>query len=179
MTIRRRFFPSKTAQRIPGHSVDVEVQLTPAGAAEAACQCEVDSVIWVPLAREMRDEEELDYSWLELPGFNGENLQSLEVQLREIYWGGGVSEYLALPIGPSVCGVEWQWQWSASAAPDGTPWEKWSAVEQIGPYLKVALTYPLEEYFYAEQWEITLTAAAMCNGATIGPVMMRVWEMPA
>lgn len=187
MTDRRRFFPSKTVQQVPGQKVEVEIELKKGGEAPAA-PCAPTGFFWGSrkafLVRKYEERSECqnwepDYSLYQTR--YDEERNSIEFTETGTAWTAaesfdwyaseeGISKIevvqtaamLAIPIGPS-CGLTWSLGW------EGYKPNRHVEFSQDGPVaiIHVRTIEGVNEY---NQGTAILTAS--CAGKTVGTLRL-------
>lgn len=179
MTDRRRFFPAKTVQQVPGQKVEVEVELKKGGEAPAAPPCSPTGFFWgarkaMTTYKSGEDtwisEWEQDYSlhtttygdirtdfvepgtaWLRAESYNW--YEETVIQTAAM---------LAIPVGPS-CGLTWSLGW------EGYKPNRYIEFSADGPVaiIHVRTIEGVEEY---NEGIAVLTAS--CAGKTVGTLRL-------
>lgn len=192
MTERRRFFPSKRVQQVPGRSVELDVQLQPnTECAGGACECDVDGVAWLGDWFFWRSELQPAYmvkptptnAWM-LP--SGSRVDATNKWLTGCYleippeysdqWESE-SELVslrAMVMGRTLCDVKWTWSLNTPELPDGEVYSSWWDGLEVKEQSGTLLVRVLPGVYWGETaWWAELTATATCAGKPVGTLVMR------
>ncbi|MFV0679425.1 hypothetical protein [Ottowia sp.] len=198
MTLRRRFFPSRTAQQVPGQTVQVEVQLRPEATAAApaasasadGCACDADGVAWFSDWSGWSEGEWGASVWsVQRAVASGATYSDETWQWTADRLVAGYAEinnevtqvWRAVVLGRTLCDVQWTWADDASGLPAGAQWAG-LVVEQVGASLRVSVGPGWPAGGSDAQWWGELTATATCGGETVGTLILRpgfnLWVAP-
>lgn len=185
MTERRRFFPSKTVQQVPGQKVEVEVEL----GRQSACPCSPSAFAWAATS--------MVYEYEDYWDDNKKKIRDREAELLSTHWAGepykSDTVYLtttksiffpnyidweitriiqknrvfAIPLGPSG-GLSWSYGFDQELK---SSMHDFISVKQEGSIL-VAEIGMADEDFRLSYTPITLTATASCGSRSVGTVVL-------
>ncbi len=198
---RRRFFPARAVQQVPGETVEFGVQLRKQGAVAAvkACECEVLGVAWfgtltsagADLSTSPDDDDpalvvahdwlpswaaDLTTKWVRPEGDDPDRLPPEGPGTRCVAVRTDASERAALfgaIIGAQLGAVRWVLRWDN---PGDTPARSGRGQEAVvaGNGLWIAITGGLPDGPPTE----TLTATATCNGSHVGTLTLTIDYIP-
>lgn len=189
--MRRRFFPSRAVQRIPGPRVALGMQVHPSApaapvqASGGACACDVAGVALLPdfighpwYEEGRRAVASTDQATAYAPVFEGWRLVSTYVDIPAPWdeWGAPLT-MRAVVIGSTTCSVDWTWVVDVPELPPGAYGSEgwWDGVElqvQDGTLLITVLQGDSSADWYAPPWWATVTATATCAGVPVGSVTL-------
>ncbi len=192
MTERRRFFPSKLAQQVPGRTVELEMQLQPQQEVvppAGACSCDVLGVALFP---DILPATGGYYEGEETPVFQTRSGIGWESVYRPIFDGwrlvggyvpiqspwsemGPVLTLRALVVGTSLCDVEWAWTLDTPELPMGAYGSWWDGVtvEVQSGALKITVLSGEIDASVSDPWWASLSITASCAGTEIGQIQLR------
>lgn len=187
MTDRRRFFPAKTVQQVPGQKVEVEVEL----ARNASCPCAPTSFAWAATSMvyeyaDVWDDDKIKMREIEpdllSTDWSGDQYNSDQVYLgetRSIFFPKYVDNDMtrivqkhrifAIPLGPSG-GLSWSFGFDKELI---SPMHDFIAVKQEGSILVVESAMA-DEDFRLSYTPLTLTATASCGSRSVGTISLLI-----
>lgn len=185
MTDRRRFFPAKTVQQVPGQKVEVEVELGRA----AACPCSPTAFAWAATSMVYEYEDPWDDGKLKIidrradllsTDWAGEPYNSDRTYLGTIksifcpsYIDSEMTKIIqknrifAIPLGPSG-GLSWSFGFDQELK---SPMHDFLSVKQEGSILVVESAMA-DEDFRLSYTPVTLTATARCGSRSVGEISL-------
>lgn len=184
MTGRRRFFPSRPAQTVPGRTVELELRLQPGGGATGAVAGSgTGPSAGVALFPAMEESFHMAESgmrlqpWLQVPTFDEWRLTRAYVSILS----SGETVFDAVVIGQAGA-VTWTWSLNQ---PDEFPPYNYHDPEDIGPVswegvdvvqrdstLRIRIKLG-ELPLSGPAWWATLTCVASVGGEVVGQIMLR------
>lgn len=198
MTVRRRFFPAKRAQAIPGPRVELAATLQPAAPPVAApapppksgCICDVAGVGWFPDWQVWCDNNTnghvaaVDSSvmssqlWpIVVPPTQEGLLQGAYTHIPQQY--GDKPRFRGMVIGKSLCDIHWTWTLDVPEMPrQGSYVGWWDGIEikeQDGTIV-VRVLEGGDDYIVSDDvynWFAELKATATCAGIAVGTLKLR------
>lgn len=185
---RRRFFPSRPAQQVPGGQANLALQLQKAGQGAAAASNSVPpdtaGIVGVALLPAVL---ESDYYYDE-PMFAVSGIRYIESLYRPLFAGwrlvgcyvpilnsGRESVFDAVVIGYSSQAVTWTWSLDVPDLPDPDPYTvSWDGVDvqQRDSTLRIRVL-PGESPLSGPPWWASLVCTASVGSAVVGRIVLR------
>ena len=193
---RRRFFPTKRVQQVPGRTVELELEIKPkvpgVVCPPGACECDVDGVAWFGdwYATNSMPED----TWRS-GAYSAKGVAQGMYEPDSATWQLGgrlVSSYTdinapgeaevvlnlwrAVVLGRTLCDVQWTWSLNVPAFPPSEGFSPWwdgiEVTEQAGSLL-VRVGDGAEYPWDGQPWWAELTATATCAGEAVGTLVLR------
>ena len=178
MSERRRFFPATPVQRVPGRTVELEMQLRPEPQLAGDCECNVGGVaLLVVLNADQSDGHswQSTYTTVVRPRREGWRLVGAYTPISWGYYPGR-PQFRAVLAGLTTCNVTWTWTLDVPPFVENQGYVQWwggvDVVEQDGTLLVTLLegfVYPP----YGTAWWAELRMQASCAGETVGTLVLR------
>ena len=186
---RRRFFPQRPAQGVPGQTLALETLLRPEAApqrAAAACSCDTLGVAlvadYLPDAYGVPGEPP-GYVWVSnyvyAPRLAGWRVTGGYVSVPNTY--EAPLQLRAVLIGATLCAVEWHWTLDVPPIPGGgyggpggayeASW--WGGLEVEPQGNALGLTVLQGGFYGGDTWWAELRATASCAGQPVGELVLR------
>ena len=198
MTPRRRFFPSTTVQKVPGRTVELEMQLRPVATAAAPAPgggTGPANVTWLP-HQSLWDgvERQTDFLgdgqwdinngwviprsiWEGVPG-NLDDVRpelsaefrctEIEVVITGLIWAERYLEYFGVIQGATLVDARWEFEWDPANVDDPSFSQRLHRAWAFGNVIRVLLK-PTEGGLKSRE---TLTARAYSGGAQVGELKL-------
>ena len=194
MAPRRRFFPSTTAQKVPGRTVELEMQLRPAATAPVPAAAPAN-VTWLPhqslwdgVDRQtvFLGDGQWDINngwgiprsiWEGVPGNLDDvrpelsaEFRCIEIEVVTSYWieAGRDLEYFGVIQGATLADARWEFEWDEPHLENPAYSKRLHRAEVFGNVVRVLLT-PTGG---SPESRETLTARAYSGGAQVGELRL-------
>ena len=198
MAPRRRFFPSTTVQKVPGRTVELEMQLRPVATAAAPAPCGGTgpaNVTWLP-HQSLWDgvERQTDFLgdgqwdinngwgiprsiWEGVPGNLDDVRPELSAEFRcieiEVVTSDWIElgrdlEYFGVIQGATLVDARWEFEWDPANVDDPSFSQRLHRAWAFGNVIRVLLT-PTDGSLESRE---TLTARAYSGGAQVGELKL-------
>lgn len=196
MAPRRRFFPSTTVQKVPGRTVELEMQLRPVATAPVPAAAPAPAnVTWLPhqslwegVVREtdFLGDGQWDINngwgiprsiWEGVPG-NLDDVRpelsaefrctEIEVETTYMIKVGRDLEYFGVIQGATLVDARWEFEWDPANVDDPSFSRRLHRAEVFGNVIRVLLT-PTDHSLESRE---TLTARAYSGGAQVGELKL-------
>lgn len=196
MTERRRFFPSRRVQQVPGARAELEVQLRPDAppvqdCPPSACVCDVlGPALLVDWSVNALTYTDAGYQGMPT-GYLGQLYDPKFEDWRVVDGIAAIdmfdSRYFrAVLAGKTTCDVQWRWALDVPPLPDMSEigyeasWGGVEVTEQAGTLLIEVLPGSLGWEFasVSQPWHATLTMTATCAGQDVGTLVLRPGWLP-